>query len=149
MTEDNTLSHTEQAMAYYGGDLSPEEQAAFEAHLAGCEECQKLLAEARRLLPAAEAMLAFKPKYTVEEQVQRFDQIRQMRRELEEGQRRQRPWRIATYALAAFVAALLLYRAIVVRPHEVPSPVPPAKSAKPMMLGAPVADRDGGASRSP
>jgi anti-sigma factor RsiW len=102
MTEDTELTHSERALAYYGNDLSPEEKAEFEVHLPGCEECQKLLADARELLPAAEAILAFQPKHTVEEQVRLFDaQVR-----AEQAQRVRR-YRYVGLALAAAIAAVI------------------------------------------
>ena len=106
LEDDAPLTHTEQAMAYYGNDLTPAEKVTFEAHLAGCAECQALLADAQRLLPRAEALLAataaFKPKYTVEEQVRRFDQM-----VAAERVQRRRRWRLATYALAVGVAVMV------------------------------------------
>jgi anti-sigma factor RsiW len=65
-----------QAMAYYGHDLSPEETAEFEAHLATCAECQEILQVARAGLPFAEALLAFEPKHTLDEQMARFEAMR-------------------------------------------------------------------------
>ena len=64
-----------QTMAYYGGDLSPEETAEFEKHLATCPECQETLKVAKETLPFTEALLAFKPKHTIDEQVARFEAI--------------------------------------------------------------------------
>jgi len=62
----------EELAAYYGGDLSPAETAAFEAHLAECERCRETLRVMKSALPLAEEMLAFKPKHTIDEQVARF-----------------------------------------------------------------------------
>jgi anti-sigma factor RsiW len=102
MTEETELTHTEQAMAYYGEELSADEKFAFERHLEGCKECQELLADARRLLPAAEALLAFKPKYTVEEQVRRFDGM-----VAAEAHQRARRFQVAKWALAAVALVAL------------------------------------------
>jgi anti-sigma factor RsiW len=65
----------EQAMAYYGGDLSPAEAAEFEAHLATCPGCQAVLRLAKENLPQAMALLAFTPKHTIDQQVARFEAL--------------------------------------------------------------------------
>ncbi len=81
----------EEAIAYYGGDLSPEEKALFEAHLADCPGCQEALRLAKENLPQLEAMLAFKPKHTIDEQVSRFEQMMaQKRSEAEDPTQNQR-----------------------------------------------------------
>jgi anti-sigma factor RsiW len=70
----------EQAMAYYGADLSPEEAAEFEKHLATCPGCQEALQLAKTTFPIVEQILAFKPKHTIDEQVKRFEAMVEKKR---------------------------------------------------------------------
>jgi anti-sigma factor RsiW len=50
-----TCEQTNQVHRYHDGDLSPEQQAALEAHLQVCAECRDLLADLREL---SETLLA-------------------------------------------------------------------------------------------
>jgi anti-sigma factor RsiW len=102
-----------QAMAYYGNDLSAEEKAEFEAHLATCDECREILEVARAGLPFAEALLTHEPKHTLDEQMARFEAMRAERVRAEAAARRSprsTTWLRFGLALgaAAAVAALLL-----------------------------------------
>jgi anti-sigma factor RsiW len=100
----------EQVMAYDGGDLSGEERAEFESHLAGCEECQRALAQAKQALPMAEAMAAFEPKRTIDEQVARFDEMVRRKRAREAVELRSRQRRLwISFAVAAAVAAAVAW----------------------------------------
>jgi anti-sigma factor RsiW len=113
MAEKMHEERLEQLMAYYGGDLEGEELAEMEAHLASCEDCRRTLRQARQVLPVAEAMLAFKPKRTIDEQVARFEA---MWAERDRATRKQagRPvllWvGLAVGAAAAILLALALIR---------------------------------------
>jgi predicted anti-sigma-YlaC factor YlaD len=93
-----------QAMAYYGHDLSPEETAEFEAHLATCDECREMLEVARTGLPFAEALLAFEPKHTLDEQMARFEA---MRAERAKGTPVTRPAREVHLHVNVWIGALL------------------------------------------
>jgi anti-sigma factor RsiW len=95
----------EQAMAYYGGDLSPEEAAAFEAHLATCPGCQEALRLAKESFPLVEQLLAFKPKHTIDEQVARFEAMVAEKRRRESSAAQAQPRRALWLGLA-FGAAL-------------------------------------------
>jgi anti-sigma factor RsiW len=104
----------EQAMAYYGGDLSPEERAEFEAHLASCAECTEALRLAKVAFPAVEQVLGFTPKHSIDEQVARFEARVRERDEKSRAvstaastrPRRARLW--VGLAVAAAVAAIAL-----------------------------------------
>ena len=121
----------EQVVAYYSGDLTGSEKAAFEAHLATCEECQRALRLAQLAMPVAEDMLAFKPKRTIDEQVARFEA---MWAEKKKAERQARPPRAApsrlwltlvTVAVAAAVALVLYWmlpRTLLQRGQEVYAP---------------------------
>jgi anti-sigma factor RsiW len=122
----------EQAMAYYGGDLSPEEAAEFEAHLASCPGCQEALRLAKAALPLAEQLLAFTPKRSIDEQVARFEAMVEEKRRKEWRARpsRRRLWvGIAVGAAAAAAAAFAVFR--VAGPGTVPGEVyaPPRPDA--------------------
>jgi len=56
MTEDSKVHVVEQIEAYLSDGLSPDERAAFEAHVAGCDECGNALAEAQEADAALRAM---------------------------------------------------------------------------------------------
>lgn len=121
--------HLDRAMAYYGEDLSPAEHAVFEAHLVGCADCQKLIADARALLPAAEQALASAPRRTLAEAGAHFEALLAERRAatpLPFSQRR--TVRLVGYALAASLlvaVGFVAFRAL--------GPKPPA----PQQLAAP------------
>jgi anti-sigma factor RsiW len=111
----------EQLMDYYAGDVAGEARAEFEAHLEACEECQTTLRRAKEVLPFAEAYLAFKPKYTVDEQVARFEAMAAERDRA--GKREPRRWGLwlglALGATAAVVVAMAwLRQAPVVHPGQ-------------------------------
>ena len=116
----------EQLMAYYGGDLAGEELAEFEAHLASCPDCQRTLRQAKKVLPLAEAMLAFKPKRTIDEQVARFEAMwaeRDREKAKRKPPRRAVIWMsLAVWAAAAIVMALALLRQTPVNPKQVYAP---------------------------
>ncbi len=117
----------EQAMVYYGGDLSAAEAAAFEAHLATCAGCQESLRFAKERLPVAEALLAFTPKRSIEEQVQRFEAMVAERRRAARP-RRARLWIGLVFgaAMAAAVTfALLRIGPRLIGRDEVYAPEPP------------------------
>jgi anti-sigma factor RsiW len=100
----------EQVMAYYGGDLTGEERTEFEAHLAGCQECQNALAQAKQALPTAEALAAFQPKRTIDEQVARFEEMVSKKRAREADELRTRQRRLwISLAVATAVAAAVGY----------------------------------------
>ncbi len=102
----------EQAMAYYGGDLSPEETVEFEAHLAGCVECTEALRLAKAAFPAVDQVLGFTPKRSIDEQVERFEALVRERDEkarVSSHAALVRPRRVPLWvglALAAAVAAI-------------------------------------------
>jgi anti-sigma factor RsiW len=108
-------THTDRAMAYYGNDLSPEERAEFEQHLATCAECQALLEKAKQFLPTAERMLAasskFTPRHTIDEQVARFERMVAEERDSEKQSAVRMRWSLA---LAAAVLVALAGVAFVV-----------------------------------
>ena len=127
------IEHLAQAMAYQAGDLNPTERAAFEAHLPTCKICPPAMAasgEHWKQLSQLEAP-TFTPKYTVEEQVQRFDAM--VKEERRTKQARNEPW-VARYwgrlvlAGAAVAAVFLVMR------------TPPTPSAGPQHMYAPVDD---------
>jgi anti-sigma factor RsiW len=133
MTEKGKLheERLEQVVAYYGGDLTGAEKAEFEAHLATCEECQRALQLARKALPVAEDMLAFKPKRTIDEQVARFEAMwaEKTKAERQVTRARAAPSRLwltlVTMAVAAAVALLLYWmlpRLLVQRGEDVYAP---------------------------
>jgi len=120
----------EQAMAYYGGDLSPEEAAQFEAHLATCPGCQEALRMAKAALPLAEQLLAFKAKHTIDEQVKRFEALVEEKRRAESRARtsRLRLWlglAFGTAVAAAATFALMRIGPNVPLPNQVYAPEPP------------------------
>jgi anti-sigma factor RsiW len=128
----------ERAMAYYGGNLSPEEAAEFEAHLAGCEGCREALREANATFPAVEQVLRFKPKRTIDEQVARFEAMLKARDEKQRSislarvarPRGVRLWVGLAFAVAVAVATVFAFSRlshIIVRPgDQVYGPQPPA-----------------------
>jgi anti-sigma factor RsiW len=137
----------EQLMAYYGGDLTGDELAEFEAHLAGCEDCQITLKLAKKTLPMAEAMLAFKPKHTIDEQVARFEAMWAEKRRAEARARtsRNRRWLVVAFgatAAAATAVAILRFGPNLFLPGEVYGPERPAAK---LDAGRPDAGADGGA----
>jgi len=52
------LEKTGRVSAYHDGEMAPEEQLAYERHLAGCGECRQALEELRRLSRAFGALQA-------------------------------------------------------------------------------------------
>src|SRR5262249_1340487 len=97
-----------QVMAYYGGDLTGEERVEFEAHLAGCAECQKALEQAKQSLPMAEAMAAFQPKRTIDEQGARFEEMVRKKRAREADERRTRQRRLWISLVVATAVATVV-----------------------------------------
>jgi anti-sigma factor RsiW len=97
-----------QAMAYYGHDLSPDETAEFEAHLATCDECQEMLQVARAGLPFAEALLSFEPKHTLDEQMARFEALRAEKAKRKPSSRPAREVRLRVNAWIAVLLAVAL-----------------------------------------
>jgi anti-sigma factor RsiW len=109
------IEHLAQAMAYQAGDLNPTERAAFEAHLPTCKICPAAMAasgEHWKQLSALGGAATFTPKYTVDEQVQRFDAMVKAEREAKRAP--DEPWlarywgRLVLGAAAAAAAAVLL-----------------------------------------
>ena len=66
---------SDEITSYLSDTLEPPERAAFEAHLAGCEECRRDLEAQQALFLRVNEALAVKPKRTIEEQVARFEKI--------------------------------------------------------------------------
>jgi len=111
---------SDEITAYLSDTLEPDERAAFEAHLATCEECQQELSAQRALFDQVNEALAFKRKRSIDEQVARFEREVAAERAAEASakavvkasgpaRRHQRWWVIpAAVALAASVAAFLL-----------------------------------------
>jgi anti-sigma factor RsiW len=95
----------EQAMAYYGGDLSPEEAGEFEKHLSTCPGCQEALRLATEALPLANKLLAIPRKHTIDEQVQRFEAMVEEKRRTERRARSRRLWLAVGFGAAAAAAA--------------------------------------------
>jgi anti-sigma factor RsiW len=115
--------HREQAMAYYGNDLTSQERVEFEAHLATCSECQALLAKAGRLLPPAEALLAAQ----VRAQREVPGLVADIERQRSAAPRRRAPWLLALGAAAgiAVVAATVWVIAQQSNPGSVLAPKDP------------------------
>jgi anti-sigma factor RsiW len=107
--DDAPLTHLEQAMLYRNGDMTPEEKAAYEPHLATCAECQRSIATANKVMPFVNAHLAFKPKRTVDEQVAKFDRERKAREAIE----RQRVVKVRRVLQFAAIAATAILAAVV------------------------------------
>ena len=66
---------SDEITSYLSETLEPQERAAFETHLAGCEECRQELADQKALFARVNEVLAVKPKRTIEEQVARFEKM--------------------------------------------------------------------------
>jgi len=66
---------SDEITSYLSETLEPRERAAFETHLAGCEECRQELAAQKALFARVNEVLAVKPKRTIEEQVARFEKM--------------------------------------------------------------------------
>jgi anti-sigma factor RsiW len=100
--------------AYLSEALEPEEKAAFEAHLATCEECQSEVAAQRALFDQVNKALVFKRKRSIDEQVARFESEVAAERAQESARapvrsRRYPRWAIpAAVALAAGAAAVFV-----------------------------------------
>jgi anti-sigma factor RsiW len=111
MTENRTIHEEklEELSAYYGGDLSSEESAAFEAHLAECDRCRETLRVMKQTLPFAEQLLAFKPKQTIDEQVARFEGMWADKKARERAARRPRTRLWIGLALGMALAAVIAW----------------------------------------
>jgi anti-sigma factor RsiW len=121
----------EQTMAYYGGDLSPEEAAEFEKHLATCPGCQESLRLAKTALPVVNKLLAIPRKRSIDEQVARFEAMVEEKRRKERRalSSRRRLWigiAFGTAAAAAATFAILRLGPHIVLPGEVYAPPKPA-----------------------
>ena len=79
MTDPVRLPHSDaeepqaEAAAYAHGELTPEERAAFEAHLPTCEACRAAVETERKLAPVVAAVLADPPVKTAEEYLAMMD----------------------------------------------------------------------------
>ena len=98
---------SDEITSYLSETLEPKERAAFEAHLRGCEECQRELAAQKALFAQVNQVLAVKPKRTIEEQVARFEKMVAAERAAEPSRKRRRvpAWAIGIGAAAATAAA--------------------------------------------
>ena len=98
---------SDEITSYLSETLEPKERSAFEAHLRGCEECQRELAAQKALFAQVNQVLAVKPKRTIEEQVARFEKMVAAERAAEPSRKRRRvpAWAIGIGAAAATAAA--------------------------------------------
>jgi len=119
MTTSGKGHRSDEITAYLSETLEPDERAAFEAHLATCEDCQQELSAQRALFDQVNKALAFKRKRSIDEQVARFE--REVAAERAEAsakagvrasgpaRRHPRRWAIpAAVALAASAAAVFV-----------------------------------------
>ncbi len=106
-----------EAADYLGGALSPEEKAAFEAHLPGCERCREALRVGRAAFPVAERLIAQPELPPMKTGAEYFAMYEAARRRLEREGRipkapsRLWPWLLGgagSLALAAAAVVLLL-----------------------------------------
>jgi anti-sigma factor RsiW len=127
MSEKSMDGHrSDEITSYLSETLEPAERAAFEAHLQGCEECQRDLAAQKALFAQVNEVLAVKPKRTIEEQVARFEKMvaaeraaAQTGKPLEKRRRRVPAWAIGLGAAtaAAAVAAVGIWETASPRPE--------------------------------
>ena len=110
---------SDEITAYLSDTLEPDERAAFEAHLATCQDCQQELSAQRALFDQVNKALAFKRKRSIDEQVARFEQEVATERAAASAKaavkasgparRSQRRWAVpAAMALAASAAAVFV-----------------------------------------
>ncbi len=128
-----TPSHKlEERTAYYYGEGSPEERAAFEAHLATCPDCQASLARMRELIPKVNERLQKPLDTSVDGMLKIMDRAERdllaERAVLPERRTGRRTWALAVATLAVIAAAsvLLLFLRAWSNPREIAAaPEPP------------------------
>ncbi len=124
-----TPSHKlEELTAYYYGEGTPEERAAFEAHLATCPDCQANLARMRELIPKVNERLRQPLDVSVDGMLKIMDRAeRDLQAEKASRPERKswRPWILigTGVAVAVIAAAFVLVQ---MRERDIASPIPPA-----------------------